>query len=114
VRTTRIWGGTFALSGVAAATAGILLAGFSGTGLFMIGEPYLFTSIAAVVVGGTSLLGARGDYLRTVLGALILIQTTTIMAGRGLSSSDQQMVLGGLILAFVATYGREPHIRDRI
>lgn len=114
VRTGRLWTGTFAFSAVAAAVTGILLAGFSGTGLFEIGQPYLFTSIAAVVVGGTSLLGARGDYARTVIGTLILIQATTIMAGKGLSAPAQQMVLGGLILAFVASYGREPRVGSRI
>lgn len=114
VRTTRVWTASFAFSGVAAATAGILLAGFSGTGLFKIGEPYLFTSIAAVVIGGTSLLGARGDYARTTIGALILIQATTIMVGEGLSAPAQQVVLGALILAFLATYGREQHVSTQI
>jgi ribose transport system permease protein len=114
VRTTRVWTGAFAVSALASAGAGILLAGFSGTGLFTIGDPYLFTSIAAVVLGGTSLRGARGDYVRTAIGALILILTTTIMVGKGISAPGQQVILGVLILIFVTSYGREPHVRTRV
>jgi len=114
VSTTRVWTGTFAVSAFFSAVAGTLLVGFSGTGLFNIGDPYLFTSIASVVIGGTSLLGARGDYLRTVLGALILIQTTTILAGRDYDAPTQQVILGVLIVLFVATYARESHVRTRI
>ena len=114
VSTSRVWTGTFAVSAFFSAVAGTLLVGFSGTGLFNIGDPYLFTSIASVVIGGTSLLGARGDYLRTVLGALILIQTTTILAGRDYDAPTQQVILGVLIVLFVATYARESHVRTRI
>ena len=114
VSTSRVWTGTFAASAFFSAVAGTLLVGFSGTGLFNIGDPYLFTSIASVVIGGTSLLGARGDYLRTVLGALILIQTTTILIGRGYDAPTQQVILGVLIVIFVATYARESHVRTRI
>jgi ribose transport system permease protein len=114
ISTTRLWTATFAASAVLSGVTGILLAGFSGTGQFTIGDPYLFTTVAATVIGGTSLLGARGDYVRTVLGALILVQTTTILVGRGFDSAAQQVILGGLIVLFVASYAREPHVRTRI
>ena len=114
VSTGRVWTGTFAVSALFSALTGVLLTGFSGTGLFIIGDPYLFTSIASVVIGGTSLLGARGDYFRTILGALILIQTTTLLVGEGFDAPTQQVILGALIVLFVATYAREPHVRSRI
>lgn len=114
VNTTWVWTGTFAASALCSATAGVLLAGFSGTGLFDIGDPYLFTTIASVVIGGTSLLGARGDYLRTVLGTLILTQITTLLIGFGYDSATQQVVLGSALVVVVTTYAREPHIRSRI
>jgi ribose transport system permease protein len=113
-RTGRVWTGAFAASAACSALAGILLSGFSGAGQFAIGNPYLFTTIAAVVIGGTSLLGARGDYFRTVLGALILIEITTILAGVGFDVPLQQVALGILIVAVVALYGREPTLRSRI
>lgn len=114
VRTTWVWMGAFAASAFCAALAGVLLAGFSGMGLYNIGQPYLFTSIAAVVIGGTSLLGARGDYFRTVLGALILIQIETILIGFGYDVAAQQVGLGIVILIMVASYAREPSIRSRV
>jgi ribose transport system permease protein len=114
VSTTRVWTGTFAVSAFMSALTGVLLAGFSGTGLFTIGDPYLFTTIASVVIGGTSLLGARGDYVRTILGALILTQTTTLLVGNGFDAPTQQVILGSAIVLFVATYAREAHVRTRI
>jgi ribose transport system permease protein len=114
VHTTRTWSLTFALGAVFAAVAGILLAGFTGEGVFSVGAPYLFQTIACVVVGGTSLLGGRGDYGRTVIGALILTELTTLFSGLGFDASTQQVVLGLLMLAVVAGYGREAHIRNRI
>jgi len=113
VRTRRVWTGTFALSGVLAAILGVLLAGYTGSGNITVGDPYLFQGLAAVIVGGTA-FGARGDYWRTALGALILTVLSTIMVGHGYGLADQQIIFGVLILIVVASYGREPRLRDRL
>ena len=63
-----------------------------------IGNNYLFTSLAAVLVGGTSLVGARGNYGRTVLGALILTLITTLLVGHGAGTAVQEIVFGVLIM----------------
>jgi ribose transport system permease protein len=112
VDTRRVWMGAFAASAICGALTGMLLAGFTGQGQFGIGDPYLFLSIAAVVVGGTSLLGARGGYGRTVLGALILIQVSILLAGQG--TAVTQIVTGAVIVAVVSIYGRETHVRYRV
>ncbi|HWD76641.1 MAG TPA: ABC transporter permease [Solirubrobacteraceae bacterium] len=114
VRTRRIWVAAFAISAVAAASVGILLVGFTGTGEAGVGDPYLFTSLAAVLVGGTSLVGARGDYSRTVLGALILTLLTTLLVGHGAGEALQEILFGVLILLFVGVYGRDQRVRDRV
>jgi ribose transport system permease protein len=114
VRTVRVWVGAFALSGLSAAGVGVLLTGFIGSSSVGIGDPYLFTSLGAVLVGGTSLVGARGDYWRTVLGALIATLVTTLLVGRGAGVPVQQIVFGLVIMAFVALYGREQRVRDRV
>ena len=101
------------LSAIAAAIVGILLTGFTGTGEAGVGDPYLFT-IAAVLVGGTSLVGARGDYWRTVLGALILTVMTTLLVGHGAGEALQEILFGVLILFFVGVYGRDQRVRDRV
>lgn len=114
VKTERVWIGAFTTSAIAAAMVGILLTGFTGTGEAGVGDPYLFTSLAAVLVGGTSLVGARGDYMRTVLGALILTVMTTLLVGHGAGEAVQEILFGVLILLFVGVYGRDQRVRDRV
>jgi ribose transport system permease protein len=114
VNTRRMWTGAFALSAACAAVVGVLLAGFSGSADATVGTQYLFTSLAAVIVGGTSITGARGDYWRTVLGALIITVLTTVLLGHGYSIGDQQIAFGLAILLVVAGYGRDARLRDRV
>ena len=95
------------------ALTGCLLAGFAGADQ-TVGDPYLFSSLTAVIVGGTTFMGARGDYTHTVVGALILTVLTTILVGKGYGQADQQIVFGVLILLVVAGYGRERRLRDRV
>jgi ribose transport system permease protein len=105
----RNWLSVFVISAVAAAATGILLLGFSGGAFADAGQPYLFTTVAAVVVGGTSLLGGRGGYGLTMLGVAILTVLSTVLVGLGLESAAQQTVLGLIIVPIVALYGRDPH-----
>jgi ribose transport system permease protein len=111
--TRRIRMAIFAVSALFAAVVGILLAGFAGADP-TIGDPYLFEGLTAVIIGGTTFMGARGDYLHTVIGALILTELTTILVGKGYDQPDQQIVFGVLILLVVAGYGRDRRLRDRI
>ena len=113
VRTRRVWTATFALSGLLAGLLGILVGGYTGSGNVSLGDPYLFEGLAAVIVGGTA-FGARGDYWKTVLGALVLTVLSTVLVGKGYSTADQQIVFGLLILLVVAGYGRGPRLRDRL
>lgn len=110
----RIWMITFALSAMLAAFAGVLLLGFGGGAFAEVGQPYLFTTIAAVVIGGTSLLGGRGGYGLTVLGVAVLTLLNTFLVGIGLSTPAQQAVLGLIIIPMVALYGRESHPKTQI
>jgi ribose transport system permease protein len=91
-----------------------LLLGYTGSGYAGVGDPYLFTTIAAVLIGGTSLVGGRGGYGLTVLGVLILTVLQTILSGYSLSSSAQEAILGLLIIPAVALYARSPHPRMQI
>ena len=74
----------------------------------------MFLTIAAVVIGGTSLLGGYGGYGLSVIGVLILQIITTVLIGWGLSWQGQQFILGLLIIPMVALYARSPHIRTQI
>jgi len=114
VRTTRVWVAAYVLSALLAAVTGVLLAGFSGAANSSVGQPYLFETITAVVIGGTSLLGGSGGYGRTITGALIISQLTTLLIGAGLDTNMQEAFLGVLVILLVALYGREAHISTRI
>lgn len=108
-----IWALVFAVSGATAAVAGILLLGYGG-GYADIGQPYLFSTVAAVIIGGTSLNGGRGGYGLTVLGVAVLTVLTTVLIGVGLSDAAQQTVLGLIIVPMVAVYARAPHPSTQI
>lgn len=110
----RVWVTTYAISGFTAALTGMLLLGFSGGGFVGVGDPYLFSTVAAVVVGGTSLLGGAGGYTATIIGVLVLQVVTSFLVGMGLTFAAQQTVFGLLILAMVSVYARAPHIRNQI
>jgi ribose transport system permease protein len=110
----RAWVAVHAISGLTAAMTGVLLLGFSGGGYVAVGDPYLFTTVAAVVIGGTSLLGGSGGYGATVVGALVLTVLTSLLVGLGLSFAAQQAIVGLLIIPMVALYARTPHIRSQI
>jgi ribose transport system permease protein len=112
VRTGWTWTAGFIVSALLATFAGMLLAG-DGGGNLSAGDPYLFQALTAVIVGGT-MFGGRGDYWRTVLGALILTVVTYLLEAHNYSTGVQEMVYGALIMLVVAIYGRERRIRDRV
>jgi len=92
---------TYAVSGAASAFAGIVLSGYVGTTYLDIGGPYLFTSIAAVIVGGASILGGRGSYWGTVAGALTLTVLSSMLPLFHLSDAGLKIVYGVVILVGV-------------
>jgi ribose transport system permease protein len=110
----RYWVGAYTISGGVSAMTGALLLGWSGGGFIGVGQPYLFMSLAAVVVGGTSLLGGVGGYGFTVIGVLVLQVLTSFLVGIGLSYQSQQFIFGLLVVPMVALYARSPHIRTQV
>lgn len=110
----RYWVAVYTISGFIAALTGELLLGWSGSGFIGVGDPYLFMTLAAVVIGGTSLLGGWGSYGFTVIGVLVLQVLTSFLVGLGLDYEGQQFVFGLLIIPMVALYARSPHIRTQI
>lgn len=113
INTRRVWVMVFAFSAVASVFAGVFLAGFAGNVDSTLGNPYLFQSIAAVIIGGT-IFGGPGDYTRTAVGVLLLTVLTTVLVGQGFTGADQQILYGLIILAAMAVYGRERRLRDQV
>ena len=106
IRTRRVVLLAFAVSGGLSALAGVLLAGYSNKAYQGMGEPYLLPAIAAVVLGGTSILGGRGTYLGTVAGVLLITLLQSILSVAQMPEAGRQIIYGVVILAMLLLYGR--------
>jgi ribose transport system permease protein len=93
---------SYVISGAAAALGGILLTGYSGQAYLGMGDPYLFTSVAAVAIGGASILGGSGHYIGTIAGAFVLTILSGLLPALRLSSGALLIVYGVVILLTVA------------
>ena len=93
--------GVYVISGALAAVASMLLAGRLNSGIPQSGQGYELQSIAAVVVGGTSLVGGRGSMTGTFVGALLIGMLYNLMNLLNVQSYAQEVVLGVVILAAV-------------
>lgn len=113
INTSLTWTLVFGLAGAVAGIAGMFIAGFGGGWSDGLGDPYLFTGLAAVLIGGTSFGSTHGSFTRTVLGALILTFLSTIIVGYRFSQEQGQTLYGVIIVAMLTLYGRERHVRDR-
>ncbi|EEG74762.1 ABC transporter permease [[Clostridium] hylemonae] len=91
----------YAVSGLTAGIAGMLLAGKVGQSYLGIGDNFQFQSIAAVAIGGTSLMGGNGNYLGTVAGAFTITIILGILAALNLPFGVQKMAYGIVVLASV-------------
>jgi ribose transport system permease protein len=113
-RETAVWVGVYQISALMAALTGILVAAYSGSASVSVSRPYLFMTVAAVVVGGTSLLGGSGGYGRTILGVFVVQLLTVLLLGQGLSTYVQGTILGIMIVLLVSIYGRDQHVSRRV
>ncbi len=91
----------YTTSGLLAGLAGLMVAGRLSQGSSLVGAGYELDSIAATVVGGTSLFGGTGDPISTVLGALIIGMIGNIMNLAGIQSEPQLVIRGLVILVAV-------------
>lgn len=103
----RVWQvrlSAYMLSGVLAALAGILLGGRTGAVDLQLAGAFLLPSVAAAVIGGTSIFGGVGGYTGTILGALILSVLNSLLTFLNVGQAIQQMVYGSIVLALAWGY----------
>ncbi|MGM1062677.1 ABC transporter permease subunit, partial [Saccharothrix sp. Mg75] len=100
----------FALSGLLAAVAAVLLAGFAGVSA-QAGEGLEFRAITAVVLGGVVLGGGRGSVVAACAGALSLEALFTLLNLLGVSGALESAVQGLIIIAAVAYAARGADVR---
>jgi ribose transport system permease protein len=92
----------FMMSGALAAFAGVLYAGRMGAGRYTFGDGDELTTIAAVILGGTSMAGGTGFVLGTLVGSLLMGMINNGLILGGLSVSQQTIVRGVIIILAVA------------
>jgi ribose transport system permease protein len=97
----------YMLSGMFAALAGIMLLGFGSQASLGLGDPYLFQSIAAAVIGGVYIAGGRGHYIGAVAGAITLVALVSVLMAINMPEYGRSITYGVIILALLLLYGRE-------
>jgi ribose transport system permease protein len=105
----RVWQVLVALYVIAAVLAGIgglLYVGLINSPSLSLAVPLLLPSVAAAVIGGTSIFGGRGGYAGTIVGALILGVLTTLLTVLQMPEGTRRMIFGGIILLVTALYVR--------
>ncbi len=103
--------GLYVASGLCAAIVGVLITGYTGSSFFGSGDKYQLGSVAAVVVGGTSIYGGRGGYGGTIAGALILVFSESILRIIDIADAGRRIAYGVLILVLLISYGRAGSLR---
>ncbi len=112
VNTERILVSAYALSGMFAALAGYLFVGYTTTVFLDIGGDYVLRSVAAVVVGGTSLAGGTGSYAGSVAGSIVLTVLAAILTTLRMGAAGRQVVHGIVLILLLAAYGRQRALRQ--
>ena len=96
----------YTLAGVFGAIAGLLLGGRVGAVDLQLANVFLLPSVAAAVIGGTSIFGGVGTYTGTVLGALILGVLQSLLTFLGAGQSIQQILYGSIVIGLSWLYTR--------
>ena len=106
IRTRFVIIGAFMGSGICAAMAGVLLAGYSTQAFQGMGNAYLLPAIAAVVLGGTHILGGRGTYPGTLIGVVLIVLLNSVLSIMQMPEAVRQIIYGAVIIGMLLVYGR--------
>jgi ribose transport system permease protein len=112
VKTPQVLIMVFVLSGALNALAGLLLAGNAGRSFNEMGEPFMLPAIAAVVVGGTSILGGSGKYVGTIAGVIIVRLLDGALNIVQVPPAAKDITFGLVILVMLFLYGRGEKVRE--
>ena len=106
VRVWQVHLALYALSGFIAGITGLLYIGMVKTPSLSLALPLDLPSVAAAVIGGTSIFGGRGGYGGTVIGALILTVMATMLTLLQMPEGARRILFGAIILVVTALYVR--------
>lgn len=110
IRTRGVIIGAFVVSGLCAAVAGVLLAGYSAKAYQGMGNAFLLPAIAAVVLGGTHILGGRGRYAGTLVGVILIVLLNSVLSILQMPEAGRQIIYGCVIIGMLLVYGRTQRV----
>jgi len=96
----------YVVSAMLAGIAGFLYSGLTNVASVTLVDTAVLPSVAAAVIGGTSILGGRGGYSGTIVGALILTVISSILSSLGYPEAVRQILFGSMIVFVAAAYTR--------
>ena len=96
----------YVITAVLAAIAGFLYSGLTNTASVTLVDTQVLPSVAAAVIGGTSILGGRGGFGGTIVGALILTVVSSLLVSLGSPEAVRQILFGAIIVVVAAAYTR--------
>jgi ribose transport system permease protein len=96
----------YVISAVLAGIAGFLISGLTNVASVTLADSYVLPSLAAAVIGGTSIMGGRGGYGGTIVGALILTVLGALLSSLGYPEAVRQILYGAIIVVVAAAYTR--------
>ena len=106
IRVWRVLLVNYVICSLLAALAGLVIVGRSGSADLSLADVYLLPSVAAVIIGGTSIFGGRGGYSGTIIGALILTVLNSLLTLLDAPEPVRQILYGAIILLLAAAYTR--------
>ncbi len=102
----------FVICSLCSAVAGLLIAGYSSKAFQAMGDAYLLPSIAAVVVGGTNILGGQGRFTGTVIGTVLIVLLASVLSVMQMPEAGRQIIYGLVIIVMLLVYGRTATVRS--
>jgi ribose transport system permease protein len=96
----------YVISAVLAGIAGMLISGLTNVSSVTLADSYVLPSVAAAVIGGTSIMGGRGGFGGTIVGALILQVVSALLTSLGHPEAVRQVLFGAIIVVVAAAYTR--------
>jgi ribose transport system permease protein len=103
----------YVFSGIACAVGGMALTMTTGIGAPLAGAYYTLSSVAAIVIGGVSLLGGRGGMVGPVIAAVLLTLAPMVLVFLGIDPNYGQVIQGTLIVLVVMIAGAFTYLNER-
>ncbi|MDR0362043.1 MAG: ABC transporter permease [Planctomycetota bacterium] len=102
----------YVCSGGIAGFAGFMLVGYAGSAIMRMADSYTLLSVAAAIIGGTSVAGGRGSFVGGALGSLVLILLTSILQMLNIPQGARFVIQGVLLAVILLTNTRSEKLRQ--